>query len=202
MADLAACVACGLFVDDEGNLNVETDGVWPYACDESNGGGIYCGSDRVLRVAPAPSIPLVQSVGGAANLGIDLEAGQARAGNYEFANSNNPSDCLSMVVIVDWEFEMSVSMATGSAFALYAGYGNLTDAILQRVALYRNPGGAISGAGTSWTLRRRDVFVTPPGGTLSEIQNYIIQIECLQGSITWERIESQFRVRYRLLEMV
>lgn len=50
------CVSCGLTTDVDGRLIVNTgSAVWPFACAETSGTRIRCGSDGVLRLA-APSI--------------------------------------------------------------------------------------------------------------------------------------------------
>jgi hypothetical protein len=105
--------SCGLKVDDAGRLGVNTnDAVWPYACDDTNGVPIFCGTDGALRVADAPrahirNIQYTTGLTGAplsATFGSPTEGGPNQNFGSLGANTvlqyvlTNPSDCLPMTV--------------------------------------------------------------------------------------------------------
>lgn len=130
------CYGCGLTVDGLGNLIANTGGAaWPYACPETNGVPIVCGSDGVLRsgmpekfhIRDIQYTPFLTGQVNSATFGSPIIGGASKdfgpALTYVL---DNPSDCLPMTVAIRYGVHHMALTKVGSGNSLVLVGTNMT----------------------------------------------------------------------------
>ncbi len=118
------CISCGLTTDSQGRLIVNTGGAeWEYACAESNGVPIVCGSDGVLRSGMPEKFHVREQEYSSTRNGLATSATFGSptpgGGSVDFGDPmvivlENPSDCLPMRVAVRFGIHHMAMTKTGS----------------------------------------------------------------------------------------
>lgn len=122
------CVGCGLESVD-GELTIATGGAaWPYACNQSNGGNLYCdpaaGPNGRLHGPPNPRSVLFGTAASSLTPGLAIpNSGDDIPLATPSVNIVNPSACLSANAFSTWTFDNDITLPVGSRVRL-SGDGN------------------------------------------------------------------------------
>jgi hypothetical protein len=162
---------CGLTGDGTpaSPLVPQTDGAWPFLCDETNGTALFCDADGNLRTA-CPPTEVAMGTGGPANnvVNIPLSGAFTDLDTGVGVSLQNPSDCANAVFQGFTEIDVEADMPAGSSITIrYAGDD------YQRV---------LNTTATNWfdfhiQFNRGINANIPPGGTLTSVSN----IQALEG---------------------
>lgn len=167
------CVGCGLTVNADGLLIVDTVGAWPFSCDQEDlGGGVYCSPvDGALRTAPPALARTVSVFGSRGSEGI-------ADGNTELVDVveytlTNPSTCYSARAMVTSEVDAQMVLDAGEAYRLDINSD-------QYVRFENNGTGQLNTV--HWQMSRTLVYTLTPGQVLAV--SLPIEITAQGGNIT------------------
>lgn len=168
-------MGCGLTVDTDGLLVVNTVGAWPFACDQEDlGSGVYCSpADGALRVAPPVLARTVATTGGFTP-GSPIAIGDGNRDTIDTIDFTltNPSSCYSARVLITLEAEVRFIVDEGESVVFYIG-GDTYYKIKNN--------GTGSQDTISWQMSRTLVYTLTPGQVLP--QNILIEGQAIGGVI-------------------
>lgn len=136
MANIPICIDCGLTVNDEGSLIVNTGNATnPYAtttCNDADLSPIICGDDGILRGLPNTKFrfnvsatnnfisgthhntPVPMNITGAETVVFTLDTTNLVADGLSSAAFKNPSDCRPALVIEEVEYDVDIDVPVGA----------------------------------------------------------------------------------------
>lgn len=180
------CVECGLKLDADGNLIVNTDdAVWPWACDEENlGSSVYCSaSDGALRVDPPIRVSTIQSTG--ENVVREYPNREIPDDITELATNNltvkNPSTCYSAILDYTITLDMDISVRAGGRVRFRLDNNQVFDYTNQGNATVNDSGWNVSTRYVRILAPNETYTITPKveydangtGGTISKLEQQI-----------------------------
>lgn len=150
---------CGLLVDADGNLGVDTgSAVWSFTCPETKGGKIYCSAaDGHLHTDP-PVIVQSGVVTGGSVTTIPLPQNTTVLVGNSVAAIQNPSTCWPAQVLVTSEFDFDVTIPPGGGVSV--------DSDGDRNVSYSNTGSRTAN-NNGWQMSNTRRFSLTPGQLLN-----------------------------------
>ncbi len=191
------CFSCGLTVDSQGRLIVNTGGAeWPLGCAETNGQAIYCGADGVVRTAPekfhtreqrfSPSATgqVTSATFGSPTIGGGTEDWGTPL-TYVLAN---PSECLPMRVAVRYGIHHAIwaKIGAGNSQTLYGLRLAVTGSIVDTNEVHQQwrHDGSVNQVSMDTPGQETLMFTLPAGGTATFTATPIINVASYNGNTT------------------